>query len=67
MIAGIRGSKLEKQIFKHNDMEDLEAKLRKLDHGRAKIIAFESVYSMSGKVLFKFSHEVEFQFSTRLS
>jgi len=50
MIAGIRGSKLEKQIFKHNDMEDLEAKLRKLDHGRAKIIAFESVYSMSGKV-----------------
>jgi 5-aminolevulinate synthase len=50
MIAGIRGSKLDKMIFKHNDMEDLEAKLRKLDHGRAKIIAFESVYSMSGKV-----------------
>jgi 5-aminolevulinate synthase len=50
MIAGIRNSKLEKVIFKHNDMEDLEAKLRKLDQGRAKIIAFESVYSMSGKV-----------------
>jgi 5-aminolevulinate synthase len=50
MIAGIRGSKLEKMIFRHNDMEDLEAKLRKLDQSRAKIIAFESVYSMSGKV-----------------
>jgi len=50
MIAGIRGSKLEKMIFKHNDMEDLEAKLSKLPQGRAKIIAFESVYSMSGKI-----------------
>merc|ERR1719387_474612 len=50
MIAGIRQSKLDKVIFKHNDMEDLEAKLRSMDHSRAKIIAFESVYSMSGKV-----------------
>jgi 5-aminolevulinate synthase len=50
MIAGIRGSKLEKVIFKHNDMEDLEAKLRRFPQSRAKIIAFESVYSMSGKV-----------------
>jgi 5-aminolevulinate synthase len=50
MIAGIRNSKLDKVIFKHNDMEDLEAKLRSMDQSRAKIIAFESVYSMSGKV-----------------
>jgi 5-aminolevulinate synthase len=50
MIAGIRNSKLEKVIFKHNDMEDLEAKLKKLPQSRAKIIAFESVYSMSGKI-----------------
>jgi 5-aminolevulinate synthase len=50
MIAGIRNSKLDKIIFKHNDMEDLEAKLKKLDQSRQKIIAFESVYSMSGKV-----------------
>merc|ERR1719460_987400 len=45
MIAGIRGSKLEKQIFKHNDMEDLEAKLRKLDHGRAEIIDLAKKYN----------------------
>lgn len=50
MIAGIRHSKLPKQIFHHNDMADLEAKLKALPVMQPKMIAFESVYSMSGKV-----------------
>lgn len=50
MIAGIRHSKLEKQIFKHNDMADLEARLAAQPLSRPKMIAFESVYSMTGKV-----------------
>ncbi|KAI0539893.1 5-aminolevulinate synthase [Xylaria digitata] len=49
MISGIRHSKARKIIFKHNDLADLEAKLASLPPG-PKIIAFESVYSMSGSV-----------------
>ena len=50
LINGMRHSKAEKQIWKHNDMEDLEDKLRKAPSHVAKIIVFESVYSMSGTV-----------------
>src|SRR6478736_10358498 len=45
MIEGIRHGKCEKHIFRHNDVADLEAKLRKFPKGTPKIIAFESVYS----------------------
>ena len=50
MIEGMRQSRAEKQIFRHNDPADLEAKLKALDPERPKIVAFESVYSMDGDV-----------------
>lgn len=50
MIDGIRHSKLEKCIFKHNDMEDLERVLEKYGAERPKMIIFESVYSMTGAI-----------------
>jgi 5-aminolevulinate synthase len=48
MIEGIRHGGIEKRIFKHNDMADLEAQLRLADPNAPKLIAFESVYSMDG-------------------
>ena len=50
MIQGIRHGGGPKQIFRHNDLEDLEARLRSLPTGTPKIIAFESVYSMDGHI-----------------
>jgi 5-aminolevulinate synthase len=50
MIAGIRHSRAEKCIFKHNDVADLERQLAELPIERPKIIVFESVYSMDGDI-----------------
>ncbi|MEQ8176990.1 MAG: 5-aminolevulinate synthase [Amphiplicatus sp.] len=50
MIEGIRHSKAERHIFKHNDVADLERILKTLDPARPKLIAFESVYSMDGDI-----------------
>ena len=50
MIEGIRHSRCEKHIFKHNDPEDLAARLSALDPAAPKLIAFESVYSMDGDI-----------------
>ena len=48
MIAGVRASGCEKRIFRHNDLAHLEALLAEQPRGRAKLIAFEGVYSMDG-------------------
>ncbi|MGB4865401.1 MAG: 5-aminolevulinate synthase [Hyphomicrobium sp.] len=50
MIAGIRNGRGPKQIFLHNNVADLEAKLQSVPLETPKIIAFESVYSMDGHV-----------------
>lgn len=50
MIEGIKLSRCEKVIFKHNNLAHLEAILQKTDINRPKIILFESVYSMSGTI-----------------
>lgn len=50
MIEGIRHGGGEKLIWRHNDLADLEAKLKTLAPERPKLIAFESVYSMDGDI-----------------
>lgn len=50
MIAGIRQSGRPKHIFKHNDPADLDRLLAQYPRAQAKLVAFESVYSMDGDI-----------------
>lgn len=50
MIEGIRHSKAEYAIWRHNDVAHLEELLAALPIDRPKLIAFESVYSMDGDI-----------------
>ncbi len=49
MIEGVRHSRADKVIWRHNDWRDLDRKLHAVGD-RPKIVAFESVYSMDGDV-----------------
>ncbi|MFN7599300.1 MAG: 5-aminolevulinate synthase, partial [Cereibacter sp.] len=49
MIEGIRHSRADKVIWKHNDWRDLDRKLKAVGD-RPKIVAFDSVYSMDGDI-----------------
>ena len=50
MIQGIRNSGVPKHIFRHNDPEHLEQLLIKADVRKPKIVAFETVHSMTGAI-----------------
>lgn len=50
MIEGIRRSGAEKKVFRHNDLAHLEHLLKAAGCERAKLIVFESVYSMDGDI-----------------
>ncbi len=50
MIEGVRRSGCEKQMFRHNDAAHLEELLASQDPARAKLILFESLYSMDGDI-----------------
>jgi 5-aminolevulinate synthase len=51
LIVGIQHSRAPKQIFRHNDLQDLEDKLANARlTGHTPCIVFESVYSMDGDV-----------------
>ena len=50
MIEGIRHSKAERKLWKHNDLAHLEELLAEQPLDRPKLVAFESVYSMDGDI-----------------
>lgn len=50
MIHGMKSSRAEVKVFRHNDVAHLEELLKSVAPGRPKIVAFESVYSMEGDI-----------------
>ena len=50
MIEGVRRAGCEKRIWRHNDVDHLEALLIAAGRERAKLIVFESLYSMDGDI-----------------
>ena len=50
MIEGVRRSGCEKRIWRHNDVAHLEELLIEAGRDRAKLIGFESLYSMDGDI-----------------
>ena len=50
MIEGVRQSGCSKRIWRHNDLVHLESLLREAGNDRAKLIIFESIYSMDGDI-----------------
>ena len=50
IIQGIRNSRATKEIFAHNDVAHLRELLSRYPKERAKLIVFESIYSMDGDV-----------------
>lgn len=50
MILGMRATRAERRVFRHNDVAHLEQLLAEADPDVPKVVAFESIYSMDGDV-----------------
>jgi glycine C-acetyltransferase len=50
VIDGIRLCKAQRYIFKHNDMNDLEEKLKEAKDAKYRIVATDGVFSMDGDI-----------------
>ena len=50
MIEGMRHSRADRRVFRHNDVADLRRVLAELPRETPKLVAFESVYSMDGDI-----------------
>lgn len=50
IIDGVRLCKAQRYVFKHNDMNDLEEKLKQASDARTKVIATDGVFSMDGTI-----------------
>ena len=50
MIHGIRTSRAKKTIYRHNDTEHLDKLLSQIPTESPKLVAFETVHSMSGNI-----------------
>lgn len=50
IIDGIRLCKAQRYIFKHNDMQDLEEKLKEAQGAKYRVVATDGVFSMDGDI-----------------
>lgn len=50
LIEGVRRSRCDKHIFRHNDVAHLRELMSKVDPALPKLVVFESVYSMDGDI-----------------
>ncbi len=50
IIDGVRLCKADRYVYKHNDMADLEEKLKEAQDARTRIIATDGVFSMDGTI-----------------
>lgn len=50
IIDGVRLCKADRYVYKHNDMADLEEKLKEASGARTRIIATDGVFSMDGTI-----------------
>lgn len=51
MADGIRLSKAKNLVYKHLDMEDLEAKLKETENYRFRLIASDGVFPLNGNIV----------------
>lgn len=50
IIDGVRLCKAQRYVYKHNDMNDLEERLKEASDAKVKIIATDGVFSMDGTI-----------------